>query len=258
MTSQQDVVAALEETAPACLAEPWDNVGWQVRCETSPITGLLCAVDVTEAVLDEAAARGANLIIAHHPPLFHPLRSLDAESRVGSVLTRAVQMNISIIAAHTNWDSAPGGISWALTRHLGLDPIEPLISSDVREEAGLGIIARSPTPLTSERLANWARHELGSSVISMVGEADGHERVALMGGSGTSGILRAAEIGATLYITADVRYHDAQEAEGLGLSLLVIDHGASERPGMAELGRILASRLGTPANVSQTPTSPWR
>jgi len=258
VTSQEDVVAALEEIAPACLAEPWDNVGWQVRCDTSPITGLLCSVDVTEAVLDEAAALDANLIIAHHPILFRPLRSLDAESRVGSVLTRAVQMNISIIAAHTNWDSAPGGISWALTRHLGLDPIGPLIPSNVREEAGLGIMARSATPLTSERLANWARHELGSSVISIVGEADGHERVALMGGSGASGSSRAAEAGATLYITADVRYHDAQEAEGLGLSLLVIDHGASERPGMAELGRILASRLGTPANVSQTTTSPWR
>jgi putative NIF3 family GTP cyclohydrolase 1 type 2 len=79
-----------------------------------------------------------------------------------------------------------------------------------------------------------------------------------MGGSGTIGIARAAAAGATLYITADVRYHDAQEAEAAGLSLLVVDHGASERPGMSELGRILTTRLAAPVTSSQTPTSPWR
>jgi dinuclear metal center YbgI/SA1388 family protein len=258
LISQHDVVAALEDLAPASLAEEWDNVGWQVRCNSEAVTGVLCAVDATEAVLDEAARIGANLVIAHHPLLFRPLTRVDVESRVGTVVACAFRRGVSIIAAHTNWDSAPGGISWALARDLGLAPVAPLLPSEQYEGAGLGVLADSSAPLPAERMLGWIRDDLGSAVISLVGQPGGHRRIALMGGSGSSGIAAAARLGATLYITADVRYHDAQEAEALGLSLLVIDHGASERPGMAEMSRLLAPRLAAPVTLSQTPTSPWR
>jgi dinuclear metal center YbgI/SA1388 family protein len=258
LTTQQDVESVLEELAPASLAEDWDNVGWQVRCDSDDVTGVLSAVDATAAVVDEAEKLGFNLILAHHPLLFRPLRSVDSRSRVGEIVTKALGHGISILSAHTNWDAAPGGISWALARHLGLEPVEPLLPVAGVPNAGLGVIAESRAPLNAQSLVTQLQDELGSAVTSWVGAADGHCRVALMGGSGTLGIARAAQMGATLYVTADVRYHDAQEAEAVGLSLLIIDHGASERPGMAELGQRLASRLPTPVKPSQTLTSPWR
>ena len=258
MTTQRDVESALEELAPASLAEEWDNVGWQVRSTDDEVSGVLCAVDATEGVVQEASRLGANLIVAHHPLLFRPLRNVDARSRVGAVVTDALRLGISVFSAHTNWDAAPGGISWALARHLGLQPLEPLLPANGLVNTGLGVIAEAPEPLNARTLIAQIEDKLGSAVTSWVGDSNGHHRIALMGGSGTVGIARAAATGATLYVTADVRYHDAQEAEALGLSLLVIDHGASERPGMAGLGGILASRLATPVTLSQTPTSPWR
>jgi dinuclear metal center YbgI/SA1388 family protein len=258
VTSPSDVESLLEELAPATLAEDWDNVGWQVRCESDDVTGILCAVDATADVVDEATRLGANLILAHHPLLFQPLRSVDVRSRVGAVVASALQHGISILSAHTNWDAAPGGISWALARHLGLEPLEPLLPVAGSSDAGMGVVAASSQPLDAETLVAQLKSDLGSAVTTWVGPASGHRRIALMGGSGTAGIARASAAGATLYITADVRYHDAQEAEAAGLSLVVIDHGASERPGMAELGRILGSRLAAPVTLSQVPTSPWR
>jgi dinuclear metal center YbgI/SA1388 family protein len=258
LTTQRDVEVVLEELAPTSLAEDWDNVGWQVHCTTDEVTGVLCAVDATAAVVDEAEQVGANLILAHHPLLFRPLRSVDAGSRVGAIVASALHRRISILAAHTNWDAAPGGISWALARELGLQPLEPLLPIVGTKGAGMGVVAESREPLSASTLIHQMKAELGSAVSSWVGALDGHRRIGLMGGSGTVGIARAAEAGATLYITADVRYHDAQEAEAAGLSLLVIDHGASERPGMTELGRMLAARLSVPVTPSLTPTSPWR
>ncbi|MFN0072107.1 MAG: Nif3-like dinuclear metal center hexameric protein [Chloroflexota bacterium] len=258
MIEQSEVVAMLNDLAPTSLAESWDNVGWQVRCGTAPITGILCSVDATEAVIEEARQRGANLVIAHHPLLFRPLHAVDTSSRVGGVLASALRGNISIISAHTNWDAAPGGISWALARRLGLTPETILQPSPLLPHAGLGVIAHADTPIDTHQLIRRARVDLASSVVTLVGTAAEHTCIALMGGSGTSGISAAAESGATLYITADVRYHEAQEAESLGLSLIVIDHGASELPGMAELGQVLASRLSVPVSLSQTRTSPWR
>jgi dinuclear metal center YbgI/SA1388 family protein len=258
LTTQSEVESLLEDLAPASLAEDWDNVGWQVRSSSDEVTGILCAVDSTEAVVDEAAGLGANVILAHHPLIFRPLRSVDVESRVGAVVAKAMQRGISILSAHTNWDAAPGGISWALANHLGLQPLEPLLPVAGSSNAGMGVIAEASTELSATQLVALLRSSLGSAVTSWVGSTDGHRRIALMGGSGTAGIARVAATGATLYITADVRYHDAQEAEAAGLSLLVVDHGASERPGMSELGRILNSRLEAPVTSSQTPTSPWR
>jgi dinuclear metal center YbgI/SA1388 family protein len=259
VTSQKEVESVVEDLAPTSLAEDWDNVGWQVRSDSDEVTGILCAVDATEAVVDEAAELGANLVLAHHPLLFRPLRSVDVESRVGAVIAKAILRGISILSAHTNWDAAPGGISWALAKHLGLQPLEPLLPVAGSSNAGLGVIAESTSDLHAAQLVALLGSSLGSAVTSWVGPTtEGHRRVALMGGSGTTGIAKAAASGATLYITADVRYHDAQEAEAVGLSLLVVDHGASERPGMSELGRILATRLAVPVTSSQTPTSPWR
>jgi dinuclear metal center YbgI/SA1388 family protein len=231
LTTQQDVEAVIEELAPASLAEDWDNVGWQVRCDSDDVTGVLCAVDATAAVVDEADQLGLNLVLAHHPLLFRPLRSVDSRSRVGEVVAKALGRRISILSAHTNWDAAPGGISWALARELGLEPVEPLLPVTDVPNAGLGVLTETRAPLKARALIAQLQNDLGSAVTVWVGAADGHRRVALMGGSGTLGIARAAEVGATLYITSDVRYHDAQEAEAVGLSLLVIDHGASERPG---------------------------
>lgn len=257
-TARADLDAALEIQAPTRFAESWDNVGWQVRGDSDRVTGILCAVDATADVVEEAAQRGANVVLAHHPLLYRPLRTVDTRTRVGRIVSRALLNDVSILTAHTNWDAASGGISWALAQALGLEVKAPLQPRADDAAAGLGVVAEAHQPLSSHALARLVQDRLGTDVALAVGPPREHRRIALMGGSGASAIDAAAASGATLFLTADVRYHEAQEAEALGLSLLVIDHGASERPGMIRLASLLRHHVSVPVLVSELPTSPWR
>jgi dinuclear metal center YbgI/SA1388 family protein len=215
-------------------------------------------VDATLEVVEEAVARNANVVLAHHPLLFHPLRTVDTSTRIGRIVARALEARISILTAHTNWDAASGGISWALAQELGLAVDGPLLPRQDDNSAGFGVLAQSPEGISSRELSRLVQRRLGTDVLLAVGTPGEHRRIALMGGSGASAIEAAAARGATLFLTADVRYHEAQEAAYLGLSLLVIDHGASERPGMIRLSSLIRERLGVPVHASELSTTPWQ
>jgi len=121
-----DVVAALFERAPAGLAEAWDNVGLIVGRAEAPVRRCLLATDAAPAVVEEAAARGAQAVVAHHPPFIEPLKRVRGSDYGGEVALRAARHGIALIAMHTNLDAAPGGLCDALARRIGLEAIEPL------------------------------------------------------------------------------------------------------------------------------------
>ena len=124
------VAAALEAWAPPGSAQSYDNVGLQVGDARRPVRRALLALDLTPAVVEEAREAGADLIITHHPLLFRPLKRLTADGFVSSLALRLAEAGIALYSIHTNLDSAPGGVSFALAEHLGLrdvrflDPFE--------------------------------------------------------------------------------------------------------------------------------------
>ena len=115
---------------PPADAEAWDQVGLHVGDPTrDTVTGVLVALDVTEAVLDEADDLGADLLVVHHPLLFSPLRRLTPETASGRLALRAARQGCAILAAHTNVDKAADGTSHPAAAVLGLvdrRPIQPL------------------------------------------------------------------------------------------------------------------------------------
>ena len=113
----------LEEHFPSSLQESYDNCGLQVGDPSAVATGVLCCVDVTEAVIREAIARGANVIIAHHPLLFTGLKRIGTSSYIERCVRLALQHGISIYAAHTSADNAPEGLNYLLARDLGLQRV---------------------------------------------------------------------------------------------------------------------------------------
>lgn len=252
-----DVAACVEALAPPGLAEAWDNVGWQVRTAACELRGVLVALDATAEVVAEAAAAGCNLLLTHHPLFFRPAGSLRAGTLVGDATMAAVRADVSIFAVHTNLDATPGGTSWALAEALGLEGQRPLTPGLV-EGTGLGLVARAPEACTLTAWAERARTALGSAVALLSGAPDGrHATLALMGGSGGGAIRAAVAAGASLYVAADVSYHQAQEARASGLSLVVVDHYASEWPVMVRLARLLQERLRCAVVLSTTRTTPW-
>jgi len=118
-----DVADALEEWAPSGSAQDYDNVGLQVGdADRSVSTGLL-ALDATPGVLSEAKEREADLVVTHHPLLFQPLDGVTADGYVSSLALGFAEAGIGLYSAHTNLDAAPGGVSFALARQLGLGEI---------------------------------------------------------------------------------------------------------------------------------------
>lgn len=255
--------AVLEEIAPRHLAESWDNVGWQVRVPGQPVTGILLTLDVTPATVEEATSHGLNLIISHHPTLFRPVSSLDLSSPVGSLLDQLLRSRVSVWASHTNLDAAPEGTSFALARSLGMENLSvlarvdrPLFTGGV---AGFGAVGNIGGVSTTVEFARRAARTLSSPVCQVAGQPDRqHRRVAVVGGSGRSFLGDVLRSGATLFLTADVRYHDAQEAIARGLDLIVLDHYATEYPILGRVKSWLETRLpGLTVIVSTSPSTPW-
>ncbi len=121
-----DIVTFLEAWAPPAVAWEKDNVGLQIGDPGAEVSALLVALDVTPAVVEEAESLGANMIVAHHPLLYHPVRRLRADEEPGGLLREILSRGLHVAVAHTNADAAAGGVNHALALLLGLEDVEPL------------------------------------------------------------------------------------------------------------------------------------
>ena len=131
MTTVQAVEQALYDWAPRELAESWDNVGLLVGDPDAPVSRILIALDITPAVVREAADTGCQLIVAHHPVMncaWHQVQTLRTDDRQGRVLTDLVRHNIAAICMHTNLDAAEGGVNDI----LALEDMPPVPGGDER------------------------------------------------------------------------------------------------------------------------------
>lgn len=130
MPTLNDIIAPIEAAAPRAWQESWDNAGWQV-CPSDPssteCTGALLTLDVTEAAVGEAVREGFNLIISHHPLLFKGLKHITGSTPQERIVATAIKHGVSIYSAHTNMDSAPGGVNFRLAGMLGLTDTKVLI-----------------------------------------------------------------------------------------------------------------------------------
>ncbi len=121
--SIRDVAEALETWAPPGSAQSYDNVGLQVGDAQRRVARALVALDLTPAVVEEARAHGATLILTHHPLLFRPLRRLTPDGFVSGLAFRLAEAGIALYSIHTNLDAARGGVSFALAEQLGLTDV---------------------------------------------------------------------------------------------------------------------------------------
>lgn len=120
MPAIRDITAYLETIAPLAYQESYDNAGLIVGDPAASITGVLVSLDTTEAVVDEALARGCNLIVAHHPIVFRGLKKLNGTNYVERTVIKAIKNEVAIYAIHTNLDNVAGGVSFKIAERLGL------------------------------------------------------------------------------------------------------------------------------------------
>jgi dinuclear metal center YbgI/SA1388 family protein len=129
-----DLLAVIEEMAPAALAESYDNVGLQIGDRARPVRRILVGLEVSDGLIAEARRRRADTLLVHHPLFFLPIKRLDEADLVGRLARRLVRHDLTLIAAHTNLDKSPEGTNAALAARLGLKDAEVLLPEAVGRE----------------------------------------------------------------------------------------------------------------------------
>ncbi|MBO4282008.1 MAG: Nif3-like dinuclear metal center hexameric protein [Bacteroidales bacterium] len=222
----KEVIAYMEELAPLPLQESYDNAGLQIGDALQTFSGGLVCLDVSMEVLQEAVASGANLVISHHPVLFHPLRQVSTETLAGEVVMYAVRHNLVVYSAHTNLDNARDGMNACLGRLLHLENLRVLLPNPRWEHAGSGAIGELPDPMTEGEFLAMVKRELGAESLRH-SRLDGRSvrRVALCGGAGAFLLPEALRQEADAFVVGEVHYHDFVDFQG---RVLMVETGHYE------------------------------
>lgn len=204
----KEVAAALERFAPLPLQESYDNAGLQIGLTVAEdVSGVLLCLDVTEEVVLEAERKGCNLIVAHHPLLFRPLRRVTGDTQVERCVAMAIRKGICIYAAHTNLDNAPGGVNFMIAEKLGLQQVEflqPLKGMD----GGSGIVGcLESADAPQDFLNRVARTFQVEGLCHNRGPQQPVRKIAVCGGAGDFLLDDAIRCGADVFLTGEMGYH---------------------------------------------------
>ena len=246
MLSCQVVMNALERIAPRHLAEDWDNTGLLVGSYAQKVKRILVALDVDDIVVAEAIERNADMIVAHHPAIFRGMKQLRTDLPLGRRLAALLTHGIAVAAAHTNLDITRGGVNDVLAERLGLEKLSTFITTAQADGSAesLGRIGTLPAPVAIDDFAHSVRERLGVSHVRLVRAADRPvRRVAVCGGAGAEFIGTAVRRGADVYVTGDVKYHEAQRAVEQGMNIIDAGHFGTEVPVLPVLADLLRAEL---------------
>ena len=231
----------METIAPTRFAASWDNVGLLVGDAASPLARVLLTIDCTSEVLDEARRERVDAIVSYHPPLFAAAKRFLA----GSIAHDAARAGIAIHSPHTALDVAEGGTNDVLADALAMTVREPLrrLSEPGSANLGMGRVgALDGAPVAA--LVDRVKRALALGNVLVAGTTDrAISRAAVCAGSGGDLLPDAIDAGAQLFLTGEVRHHDALRAVAAGLTVMCTLHSASERAALEVLERRLAEGL---------------
>jgi dinuclear metal center YbgI/SA1388 family protein len=229
----KDIAQAIEEFAPASLAEPYDNVGLLVGDPDAEATGVLVNLDVTGGLIDEAVAAGINLIVTHHPIWFTGLKRLNGGDHVSRIIIQAIQKGVALYACHTNLDNVRDGVNRMIGERLGMQGMQILsVKRGITHQAaetGAGMVGDLPTAYRKEEFMAMVKERFGCGGIRYADAPQAAiQRVAWCGGAGSFLISNAISAGADAFLTGDITYHKFFDNQGKIL-LLDIGHHESEQ-----------------------------
>lgn len=229
MATVREIFAYFEEHVPTSMKMESDNPGFLVGDGNRTVNKVLLALDITDAVIEEAKQIGAELILSHHP-LFFSIKSASTEDLIGRKIVAMLSNNISAICLHTNLDSVDGGVNDALMHTLEI-PVEAVLDPAGVDANGMpyglgriGSIAEMPLGeflliVKSKLACNGLRYISGGKPV---------HKVAVCGGSGGSLLDLVAKNGCDTYVTADIKHSVFLDARAMGINLIDAGHYSTE------------------------------
>lgn len=220
----RDIMDVVEDLAPTHLAESYDNVGLLVGSESAFVKKVILGLELTDSLLEEAILKECDLIVVHHPLIFKPLKKIISQDVIGSKVIRLIKENISLYVAHTNLDTTIGGLNDYVASKLGIDVdvIDPL-------EEIPNIRIGSIKEMSVLDLAKHVKSSLNLDYLHYCGDEESIvSRVGLCTGSGMSFYKEAMSKEVDVFITGDMKYHDATLAVDMKVPIIDATHYGSE------------------------------
>ena len=242
MRTVHEIEQALYEMAPRELAFGWDNVGQLLGDPNQKVEKVLVALDITEAVADEALEKGCQLIVAHHPVMnckWLPVQTVRTDTPQEHLLLKLLLNNVGAICMHTNLDAADGGVNDCLAKALQLEEPGPL----GREEEKLCRTGSLKEPMQLEEFVKFVSKSLGCNDVRYAGAGKTVCRVAVGGGSCGNSQDAVIAAGCDTFVTSDLGYHDFLDAAGKGINLIDAGHFPTEDVGCKEVISYLTARF---------------
>lgn len=215
MEKVSKIIKKIEEFAPLETMQKWDNSGWQINLGKESTNKILLTLDVTRSVVNEAVEKHCDLIISHHPVFFNPIKNINSP-----LVIKAIQNNIQIYSAHTNLDVAQGGVSEYLAEKCGFTELDTAFEFIRYKQldksynfSKLVSTLKTVFSLSSLRVVNAKRTKYSS--------------IAFCSGSGAEFIPELEKIGIDVFITGDLKHHQALNAEKM--TIIDLGHFHSER-----------------------------
>lgn len=235
----KEVAETLERFSPLPLQESYDNAGLQIGLTETEVSRVLLCLDVTEPILREAHARGANLVVSHHPLLFRGVKCVSDADLVQRCIRLSIELGVAVYSAHTNLDNAPGGVNYMMAEHLGLRDCTFLLPR-ADGAGGSGLLGTLPAPEEPQAFLRRVAQEFRVACLQANrGPARDVRTVALCGGAGDFLIDAAISAGADAFLTGEVHYHSFFGLEDK-LWVAALGHYQSEQYTVQLLHRILA------------------
>lgn len=228
----------LNEKIPTSLSCDWDNDG--DMCLSEPdreVKSILLALDMTEAVIERAIAEGFDVIISHHPLLFHGLKHITPDDPVARRTIKLCRAGIAAFSFHTRLDALEGGVNDVLSARLGLKDITTF------GDDGIGRIGTLAESMSAHELATRVADRLNAPAVTLSDAGKDVRRVAVLGGGGGDFMLDALAAGADAYVTGDAAHHHLVDAPERGISLIVAGHYHTEYLVLEQLAIMLQKLL---------------
>jgi dinuclear metal center YbgI/SA1388 family protein len=231
-----EIMELLNKWALPSLIDNWDNTGFQIGDPEKEIEKVLISLDLDRKVFQKAIEEKAQMIITHHPIIFKPIKSITKLNYKEKLIYDIIKEDIVVYNAHTNLDLADNGVNDTLAKVLGIKKIEPL--KNIYEEVllenkdksyGYGRIGEIEKTSLFDYLDEVKKKLEVESLIVYGNMNRNISKVAVCGGSGGSFIYDAYLKGAHVYITGDIKYHEAQYANELGLTIVDGGHYHTEK-----------------------------
>lgn len=232
MATVREIFDLLDRKAPFRYQMGFDNAGFLVGRGDRDVSKVLVALDITPEIIQEAAEKGCQLIVAHHPVIWGQIGQVTDETLTGRKVLTLIEKGIAAICAHTNLDAAEGGVNSELARRVGLEAPAPL-EVDGEDEKGLpygigrvGMLSGGPMSL-----GDFTRHvkkALGLEGVRVMDAGVPVSKVAVGGGACGSMLRQVQEKGCDTFLTADLKHDLYLEARDMGINLLDAGHYATE------------------------------